>query len=81
MLYDACERHPAVEVSVRTMCTTPTDALEIASREAQLLVVGCRGGGGFHGLLLGSVSLQVLHHAHCPVAVLRKHDHEGEMTE
>jgi nucleotide-binding universal stress UspA family protein len=73
LLDDSCERHPSVQVSVRTMSATPTHALEIASREAQLLVVGCRGGGGFHGLLLGSVSLQVLHHAQCPVAVLRQH--------
>lgn len=80
ILHDSCQRQPSVQVSVRTMCATPTHALDIASREAQLLVVGCRGGGGFHGLLLGSVSLQVLHHAHCPVAVLRMHAHEGEMT-
>jgi nucleotide-binding universal stress UspA family protein len=71
MLHDWCERYPAVEVSVRTVSATPAHALEIASRDAQLLVVGCRGRGGFHGLLLGSVSLQVLHGARCPVAVVR----------
>ena len=73
MLHNACERHPALQVSVHTVCATPAYALETASREAQLLVVGCRGGGGFHGLLLGSASLQILHHAQCPVAVLRQH--------
>jgi nucleotide-binding universal stress UspA family protein len=71
ILHDSCARYPSVEVSVHTVCATPTDALEIASREAQLLVVGCRGGS--HGTLPGSVSLQVLHHARCPVAVLRQH--------
>jgi nucleotide-binding universal stress UspA family protein len=65
------ERYPCVPVERTVVRGGPREALIEASRTAQLLVVGARGRGGFAGLLLGSVSQAMLHHAHCPVSVVR----------
>jgi nucleotide-binding universal stress UspA family protein len=64
-----------VERAARATChvvhTQPVRALIEAAEGADVLVVGARGRGGFAGLLLGSVSDQVTHHAPCPVTVVR----------
>jgi nucleotide-binding universal stress UspA family protein len=78
-LTDAISRtvDPATDVRVRPLIVqgNPAQALLDAAQDADLLVVGSRGHGGFSGALLGSVSLHCVHHAHCPVVVLRGHVH------
>jgi nucleotide-binding universal stress UspA family protein len=58
------------EVTVNVATGEPAEELIRASRDADLLVVGSRGGGGFGRLLMGSVSTQVTHHAECPVVII-----------
>ena len=63
--------YPDTEVDVRLVPGHPARALLQAAEGADLVVVGSRGRGGFTGLLLGSTGQHVLHHAHCPVAIVR----------
>lgn len=65
-------RFPDVRLA-ETLVRSGTVAEEIVEESggAGLVVVGTRGHGGFAGLLLGSVSLSVAQHAHCPVAIVR----------
>jgi len=55
----------------RVLPGTPRSALLAAAAEAQLLVVGARGRGGFDEMSLGSIAHAVLQYAPCPVAVVR----------
>ena len=71
-LADARARHPDVHVHEDVVVGQPGRILIRLSEMAQLVVVGARGRGGFTGLLLGSVSQQVLHHAACPVLVVSR---------
>jgi nucleotide-binding universal stress UspA family protein len=65
------QKYPDVVVHQHVLNVHPVQALVDHSSGAELVVVGSRGRGGFTGLLLGSVSQGVLHHAHCPVMVVR----------
>jgi nucleotide-binding universal stress UspA family protein len=59
-----------VEVEAEAVEGSPAETLIRAGRDAELLIVGSRGRGGFAGLLLGSVSQQCAQHPPCPVVIL-----------
>ncbi|MCU0263618.1 MAG: universal stress protein [Candidatus Nanopelagicales bacterium] len=69
------ERYPDVEVTTNIAHGRPAPALVEASGRASLTVVGSRGRGAFLGMLLGSTSQSLLHHATGSVAVLRHRSH------
>lgn len=66
---------PQVEVKREVSQGRAVDTLIDLARDAQLLVVGTRGLGGFRGMLLGSTSRALLHAAPCPVMVVRPESH------
>jgi nucleotide-binding universal stress UspA family protein len=63
-------RYPDVKVIEHLVQEHPVQALLQVSTGADLLVVGSHGHGGLTGLILGSVSQALLHHAACPMAVI-----------
>lgn len=63
-------RYPEVDVVEHLDEGHPADVLVRASADADLVVVGRRGAGGFPGLRLGSTSRGLLHHALCPVMLV-----------
>jgi nucleotide-binding universal stress UspA family protein len=62
---------PSVEVEGLSGAGQPADVVLAQGADAELIVVGRRGLGGFRSLLLGSVSQQVVQHATCPVVVVQ----------
>lgn len=70
-LAEAQEEYPEVRGEVTAVEGQPAAVLLEESRNADLLVVGSRGFGGFRGLLLGSVGQQCAQHSRCPVVIVR----------
>ncbi|MFF2954125.1 universal stress protein [Kitasatospora sp. NPDC057965] len=63
-------RHPAVRLHTEEVQDVATSALGAAAEDAELLVVGARGDGGFAGLRVGSTALYLAARAGCPTVVL-----------
>ncbi|MDG6105871.1 universal stress protein [Dactylosporangium aurantiacum] len=61
---------PGLHVTTSTWYGEPVRVLREQSRHAELVVVGSRGHGGFHALLVGSVGVHLAGYSHCPVLVV-----------
>ena len=66
----ARKNHPDLTIESNLLEGPPAPALIVRGKRADLLVVGSRGHGGFTGLMLGSVSQQLVHHAEFPIVVV-----------
>lgn len=71
---DVLDKLPAsarpLSVTVLSTVGAPAEEILKAGKDAEMIVVGSRGAGGFKKLLMGSVSTQVSYHANCPVVVI-----------
>jgi nucleotide-binding universal stress UspA family protein len=75
------KEHPEVSVVRQVLPGTPRAALLSAASDAQLLVVGARGRGGFDEMSLGSIAQAMLLYAPGPVAVVRQADPQREAAQ
>ena len=57
-------------VTVKAVHGFPVEELVKAGKDADMIVLGSRGAGGFTRLLMGSTASQVSHHTHCPVLIV-----------
>ncbi len=67
--------HPA-SVTVTAVHGFPVEEIIGAAKDADMIVVGSRGAGGFTRLMMGSVADQVAKHAHCPVLIVPPENRE-----
>ena len=65
--------HPE-SVTITAVHGFPVEVLVEASKDADLIVLGSRGVGGFSRLMMGSTAGQVVQHAHCPVTIIPPED-------
>ena len=65
--------HPE-SVTVKAVHGFPVEELINASKDADIVVLGSRGVGGFSRMLMGSTAGQVVQHAHCPVLIVPPED-------
>ena len=71
---DAAEGSNPIRIDTEMVSAAVLPTLIDRSKDADMIVVGCRGLGAIGRRLLGSVSSGLLHHAHCPVAVIHDED-------
>jgi nucleotide-binding universal stress UspA family protein len=69
------EKYPDVHVDRAVTRGRPQERLLDVADRARMIIVGCRGRGGFKGMVLGSTSQNVMSYALCPVIVARHHRH------
>jgi nucleotide-binding universal stress UspA family protein len=74
------ERFPDIDLEQRVLSGSASAVLIDQGTSADLLVVGSRGLGGFKGLLLGSVSQQVVTHAPCPTVIVPLRDEQSDVN-
>lgn len=65
------EEYPQVDLKPRLLRGHEVDEMVGLSHQADLMVLGNKGHGAFTGMMVGSVALKLVHHARCPVTVVR----------